>query len=509
MSKIKNATNGVFAGIINNMLGIVLPFISRTILINQLGIEYVGLGSLFTSVLQVLSLSELGFGAAVSYSLYKPISEKNTAKVNAILNLYRRIYIIIGFIILLLAVTLFPFLGHLVAGNVPSGISINVLYFIYVTNTVISYFFFAYKKILLSANQRYDIEVSIASAVLIIQYILQIILLLLFKNYYIYVLVIPFMTFVGNIVAYIIVNKKFYGYKCEGTLSKTEITDIAKLTIGSFFSKVGSTVYLSVDNIVISGFLGLTVLGVYNNYYYVISSLIALFAVIHNTLRPILGNAIVTSEKTKIWKEFNLINTGYMFLVIICCSCCLSLFQDFELVWGGGQNILSIDIVVLLVIYFYIGRFVCPLTLYQEAAGLMWQAKFIPLVAAIVNLMVNIILVRIIGLPGILISSIVSSVCISFPGYFKVIFKCLFNSEKKWVYIRSMTVFTIQCIIVCVCCYLLTYRFEVYTWVSLVIKGIITLLLNIFLILVFNHKNQTISLCSQWVKRKLDNYFSK
>ena len=143
-----------------------------------------------------------------------------------------------------------------------------------------------------------------------------------------------------------------YGQPCD----MDPIMEIAKNVGGAFFSKMGSTIYLSADNIVISAFLGLSVLGVYGNYYYVISALIAIFAVAHNTIRPVIGNCLVTESKEKNWKLLKKMNYMYMCAVVFCCCCCVGLYQSFEYLWGGTKNMLPFEIVILLVLYFYTGR---------------------------------------------------------------------------------------------------------------------------------------------------------
>lgn len=491
MSRTTNVRNGISMGIINNILTIVLPFVSRTIIIRQLGIEYVGLGSLFTSILQVLSLSELGFGTAIGYLLYKPLADGDSDKVNAILYFFRGIYRIIGVVILSLSIVILPFLDNLIAGDVPTGINIYILYIIYVINTVISYFFFAYKRILLSANQRYDVDVNIASVMLIAQYLIQIITLLLFKNYYIYAIIIPMMTLLGNFVSLYYVNKLFPGYFCSGKLSKEEIRDIMKTTGGAFFSKIGSTVYLSVDSLVISAFLGLTVLGTYNNYYYIITSLIAIFAVIHNSLRPVIGNVLVTESEEKSWNIYKKIHNLYMLLVIVCCSCCLVLFQDFERIWGGKENLLSFEMVILFVLYFLFGRIFSVTGVFLEAAGILWQGKFIPLLSAAINLTLNLILVQFIGLEGVMISSIIGFVLVSYPGYTFVIFKYLFQrKEQKKEYLKQMLDLLVIFIINVAMTWLCLNRIMVTGWIGLFFKGIVTLLVSCLLLAICNLRNK-------------------
>lgn len=502
MSDIKNARNGILFGLINNIISILLPFISRTVIIYKLGVAYVGLGSLFTSILQVLSLSELGVGAAISYTLYKPIAEKDNNKVNAILLFYKRIYLGIGIVISIISLIIFPFLGYLIKSDIPSDININYLYFVYVLNTVASYFFFAYRKVLFSANQRYDLEVTIQTIVMICQYLMQIVGLLLFVNYYFYVIMILVMTLVNNIVSYIVSVRKFPDYKCSGKLKKQEIREIIKLTSGTFLAKIGSTIYLSVDSIVISAFLGLRILGIYNNYYYVISSLIAVFAIIHNTMRPIIGKQLIVDQEDDTWKHFKIFNALYMYLVIFCCSCMISLYQDFEYVWGGEDNALSFSLVILLVIYFYSGRCSCVLGLYQESAGLMWKGKWIPFLSAITNLIINIILVQAIGLYGVIISSIIASVFISCPGNIYIIFNNLFEKKKRNEFNKALLKYTIQVVLVCIICTLISRNIVVENWGHLFMKGFIVAIISAVLILLVNCRSDVFNTIILYLKKR-------
>lgn len=489
MSDIKNAQKGILFGILYNIIGILFPFITRTVIIYKLGVTYVGLGSLFTSILQVLSLSELGVGAAITYTLYKPISERNVNKVNEILHFYKHIYFCIGIIIIIISLVIFPFLDCLIKSDIPYNININFLYLVYVLNTVVSYFFFAYRKVLFSANRRYDIEVKINSIIMVVQYLVQIIMLFLFSNYYIYVITILVMTFANNIISYIVSKIKYPEYKSDGKLGKNETKEIVMLTAGSFLAKIGTTIYLSVDSIVISAFLGLSVLGIYNNYYYVISSLIAVFAIIHNTMRPIIGKRLIVDERNETWKQFKNFNTLYMCLVIFCCSCMYSLYQDFEYMWCGKENLLNPSIVFLFIIYFYTGRCYSVLELYQESAGLMWKGKYFPLISAIINLIINIVLVQHIGLYGILISSILASVVISLPGYIHITFNNLFLKRDRKEYFGELLKNTAQVVLICFICKCISKNIIVESWSVFFAKSLIVACISAVLVIVMNCKN--------------------
>ena len=186
MKRTQQALRNILWGLIEKTITILCPFVIRTIIIYKLGNEYLGLSSLFSSILQVLSLAELGFGDAIIFGMYKPISEHDNKKVGTYLNTFRKIYQLLGVVILTIGLMVLPFVKRLINGSYPDDINIYILYIIYLLNTVISYFLFAYKESLIKANQRNDINSKIYILCNLVMYILQIVVLLLFKNYYFY-----------------------------------------------------------------------------------------------------------------------------------------------------------------------------------------------------------------------------------------------------------------------------------------------------------------------------------
>lgn len=504
MNRFKNARNGFMIGNINYMLGVICPFIIRTIMLQCLGNEYLGLNSLFTSILQVLSLSELGVSTAISYYLYKPIAENDTYKINSILYFFKNTYRVIGMIILVISIVISFFLPKLIQGEIPHDINIYILFWIYVSNTVVSYFLFAYKKILLSANQRYDKEMLVAIVTSLFKYGVQILCLIIFRNYYVYVIVFPIATVLDNLICAYVVYKTYPDYKAQGLLERDEIHDIFKNTGGAFCSKIGSTVYLSVDNIVISSFLGLFILGTYNNYYYVISVFTMMFAVAHNAIRPIIGNYWVVEDMDNNWNKFKIINLAYMIATIIICAVCFTLLQKFELLWGGKGNYLGIDIVVYLVINFYISRITAIPVVYLEASGTLWQGKFVPLISAGLNLFLNIILVQLIGLPGIIISSIIAAILINVPGYLIVMNKYIF---KKYDYIKYYLLLNIkqlvELIIVAIICYYIDlFIFHNMNILFFVLEAILLIFISCIVIFIFNIKDADFKELVLYIKNK-------
>ena len=182
--------------------------------------DYAGLNGLFSSVLMMLSISELGFGSALVYSMYKPIAEADDDKVCALLNFYKKVYRIVGCVILTLGLVLLPFIRSFINGEVPADINVYVLYLAFLLNTVISYFAFAYKSALLTASQREDISNRIMICVSLVMYGVQLIVLWFLKNYMVYVILSPVFTVITNIARSVVVGKVYPQYKCRGSIEK-------------------------------------------------------------------------------------------------------------------------------------------------------------------------------------------------------------------------------------------------------------------------------------------------
>lgn len=276
MNRKKNATRNIIFGTCLKLYQIVVPFLMRTIMIYFMGVQYLGLNSLFTSVLQVLNLAELGVGSAMVYSMYKPVAEHDNNTICALMGLYRKYYRIIGMVVLAAGCVIIPFVPHLIKSDVPEGINIYVLYVMNLLATVFTYWLYAYKNSILQAYQRNDIVSKVTIITDTIKYILQIFTIVFLKNYYMYVLVLILLQIASNIITAAVVTRMYPEYRCKGSLPKEEVAQINSRIRDLFTSKIGAVIVNSADTVVISAFLGLTVLAIYQNYFFIISSVIAL-----------------------------------------------------------------------------------------------------------------------------------------------------------------------------------------------------------------------------------------
>lgn len=212
IDRTKNATRNIVFGIILKVYQIAIPFLMRTAMIYFMGMQYLGLNSLFTSILQVLNLAELGVGSAMVFSMYKPIVDDDKVTICALMKLYKIYYRFIGLAIAIIGLVLLPFIPKLIHSDLPSGMNIYILYLLNLAATVLSYWLFAYKNSLLQAHQRSDITSKVTLCTNTIQYALQLIVIIFIKNYYLFLIIALFTQALTNIVTAIVVSKLYPGY---------------------------------------------------------------------------------------------------------------------------------------------------------------------------------------------------------------------------------------------------------------------------------------------------------
>lgn len=443
----KNSLRNTTFGFILKIINMVGAFAARTMLIHLLGVEYVGLDGLFISVLAMLNMSELGFSSAVVFKLYKPIAAGDTDTVCALMNYYKKIYWYIGLFVAVAGVIMVPFLHHFVKGGAPDNINIYILYAIYLSNTVLSYWLFAYKTALLNAHQRNDLASKVNSLAFILKYIIQFVILLKTRNYYCYAAVIPLTTLLTNLGSAFIANKYYPHYVCRGELNKEDRDEIKEKVAALVYNKVGVAIINGSDNIVISSYLGLTLLGIYDSYYYIFNMLHSFFGVFHNAITAGIGNSIVTESVDDNYKLFERLNFMNMWIVGWCSICLCCLYQPFIKLWVGQDKALTNWFSLLMAVYFYFWMVRFITLIFKNAQGLWWQDRFRSISEGLFNLCLNLIMVRVIGIYGITLSTIVAMLIISVPWETRVLFKHYFNRSSKQYYITLISKTAITAIV--------------------------------------------------------------
>ena len=495
-SRAKNAKRNILFGILNRIVMILFPFAIRTVMLYYLGSEYLGLDSLFNSILSFLSLAELGVGSALVYSMYKPIAENDPDMICALLNLYRRLYRYIGTFIFGVGVILIPFLPKLVKGDCPPDVNLYILYIVFLTNTAMTYWMYGYKISLLSAHQRSDVESKVMLLLQSGMYLFQIAALLLFRNYYWYILWLPVFTILSNLILSRITDRMYPDYRCHGEISKEKQNDIKKKVLALFGTKANSVVLHALDNIVISAFLGLAMVGLYGNYYYIMTAIVGMIAIIYNSMTAGIGNSLETETVEKNFFDFKVLTFANFWLVSFCSVSLLCLYQPFMKIWVQEKNMLDMYVVVLLVIYFYVYQIRKVILTYKDAGGIWWEDRYRPYIVMIVNLVGNFVLVQIIGIYGVILSTIISML-VSIPIENYTVFKYIFKKSSKSFYLTNLFYLGIT-IGLCVLTYWIC-SFAPDGILGLIIRGVICLVVPNSIIIAmfckskeFNHARKLI-----------------
>lgn len=410
MGRVQSAAKNIIFGQIGNLITQLLGFVLRGIFIAHLGDTLNGINALYTSILSVLSMAELGIGTALNYSLYKPVAQKDYEKIKSYMLLYKKAYRVIGLVIAVLGLAISPFLPYLV--KQPEGVTVRDLtlyYFIFLFNTVSSYFV-AYKYSLVNAEQKNYIQTNVITITKMITVSLQIIVILTTGNFYLYLLTAAAVELLQKIFVSIYLNHRYPYLKEKDVqkLSKEETGEIVRKTKALVYHKVGDVARLQTDSMIISGFISVTVGGFVDNYKMVLNSVANVVNIIFNSVLSSFGNLIATETKDKQYRLFKVYRFAACWIYGFAAVGFAMLLTPLIELWLGADKTLSFLVVMCIVIDFYFKGERIVLSNFKTAAGVFEQDKYLSLIQGIVNLIISLVLVQKIGVAGVYIGTILS-----------------------------------------------------------------------------------------------------
>jgi O-antigen/teichoic acid export membrane protein len=498
LNRTKNAVRNSFYGGINFVYTTIVPFIMRTLMLYYLGVGYTGLNGLFASILQVLNLTELGVGQAMNYSMYRAIADDDDDRICALMKLYRKYYRIIGCVIAVIGLIILPFVPKLIKGSVPEGINIFILYLLNLLTTVCSYFLFAYRNCLVASFQRTDITSKVTMSVNTTTYILQAIVLVLFRNYYMYLILSLISQLMINICTAYITTKMFPDYHPRGELSVDNIKAINRRVRDVFTSKFSAVVMKSVDPIVVSAFLGLSTLTMYQNYNYIVGSLASLLSVVLSAVMAGFGNSLLTETIEKNVRDLKKFTMFIMWAVIMFASCLLIDFQPFMDIWVGKELEFGFGVVICFCIYYFSGALCRLLNMYKDASGIWSQDKYRPLVSAISNLSLNLLTVQYFGIYGIILSTVFARLVVEIPWVCVNLYKYVFKSESFINYTKRLPFYAADVTMICFITWLIGKNIDFASpWFTFILRGIVGVVVSNILIFITFRKLPEYSDCKE------------
>ena len=470
-------------------MAIIFPFIIRTLLIRYMGKEYVGMGSLFSSVLQVLNMTEMGISSAIIYNMYRPVSEHDDERVNRLLNYYRSFYLKVAFLILVLGMCIMPFLNILNRGKWPDDCNYYIIFFLYLINSCTSYVMYAYYATILNVRQRIDLLNEVYIFVDIIQCIAQVIAIVRFKSYYLFVAAMVIATVLKNLLIKVISERKYPQYRCKGEIDPEEKTDIMQQIKGLFIGKIGDVSRNSFDSIVISIMLGLSWVAVYSNYFYIFSAAYSIILAITHSIQATVGNEIAAKSKEANFKKMFTYQFFFMWIITVFTACLYCLYQPFIKLWLGEEYLLDEFAIILFCIYFYVLTSNNARNLYYSGNGLWWQGKAFFIMEALGNLLLNFLLGYFMGIHGILYATIITVVLFNYIGRSNILFKYYFDRSPKEFYLKQIIYLVIGIVIIWVTKQLASLVVTGNAYLDFVIMVLVALVVsNALLLIVYFRK---------------------
>lgn len=495
MTKIKSRVNysiiNAIIAVITNVVTIIMTFIMQTVLIKLMGSEYNGLNGLFTNIISMLSMVELGIGPAIIFNLYKPIKDNNITKIKSLMNFYKKCYHVIGGVILLLGIIVLPFLDIIVGEN-SLTINIYIVFMLFIFEAFSSYMI-SYKRSILYANQENYITNIIHIICIIGMNVLQVILILTTQNYYFVVAIRILFKILENVIITIIANRKYSYIKGKDAekINKEILVDIKQKVKGSIFHKVGGNVISGTDNIVISSFLGIDLLGKYVNYNMIIQSISNLIAQAFSAITASVGNLLLDKQKDKayeIYKNINFICFWIYTYVGISIYCVI---EPFVKLWIGNEYLLTKDVLLVLVLNFFLQGMRQTITTFKSAAGIYYEDRYVPIMEATINIVMSIILTKILGLVGVFLGTIISVIFVHLYSYPKFVYYPIFG-KKKLNYITELLRYTLEFIVIWIITAIIVKIIVIEnTFLQLLTNiGITFLIPNIIILMKYGKKNE-------------------
>ena len=422
----KNSIKNIIGSMLSNILTIIIGLIAQAVFIKILGSEYLGLNGLFSNIITMLGIVELGVGNAIIYNLYKPIAENNISKIKSLMNFYKKSYRLIACIVAIIGIIIIPFLPFFIE-EISIDINITLVYLLFLIDVVCSYLL-SYKRSILYANQKNYIINIVHIIYTILLNTSQLLVLFFTKNYYYYLIMKIIMRILENFIISKIADKKyaFINEQSEKLDKETE-KDIFTKVKALFFHKIGSFAVLGADNIIISKFLGLVTVGLYSNYYLIINAVQTVFGQIITSFTASVGNMLVTESKEKCYDVFKKIRFFNFWLATFASSSVLIIMDSFISIWIGDKYILPLLVLEVLVFNLYQKLMRNSYMSFKEAAGIYYEDRFVPLIEATLNIIVSIFCCKLFGLAGVFMGTVISGLALWCYSYPKYVYKKLFD----------------------------------------------------------------------------------
>lgn len=490
----RNSIMNAMVAVLSNIIALLLGFIAQRYFISILGIEYTGLNGVLNNLISMLSIVELGLGTSIIYHLYKPIYENDIDSIKSLLKFYKKSYMLIAGIITLIGLLIIPFLKIIIDTKAIKE-SIYIIYILFLSDTVFSYFI-AYKRSIIYANQKNRIVDFVHLLYTLFLNIFQIVLLIRTQNYILYLVIKIIFRLLENYIISIIADRMYPYIKEKNVkpVSKSITDEIKKMVYGQLYHQVGGNIVMGTDNIILSTFLGLSMSGIYANYTLLSNAANTILSQLFNALTGSIGNLLVEDNKNKTYSVYSKINFVNFVLFSFAATGLFFCVNPFIKLWLGNSNLVFHESWVLIFsINFFLQGMRRTLQVFASAGGICYENRFVPIMEATVNLIASLILVKLCGIYGIILGTILSKSVLYFYGFPKYIYQPLLGKKYKEYIIEIFKEFMIVFIMFILNFFVikLINKFLIINLLSsLLINGFIVIIVNTIVLLVVYHNDE-------------------
>ncbi|MEY8371350.1 hypothetical protein AAK938_07380 [Aerococcaceae bacterium 50-4] len=429
--RIYNSFRNVSTSLLVQVFNLIIVFISRTVFIRTLGVEYLGISGLFTSILTILSLGELGIGEAITFALYKPIKNGETDKINILMNIFRKFYSMTSLIIFIGGIVTLPFLDEII-GSVHTVGNIRSIYLLFIINSSISYLF-SYNKILLIADQKAYKTSIVDFACSLLLNLFQIIVLFIFRSYIFYLILQVTFTLLQNIVIFLMTKNEYSTiYRtniASGSLEKEEKKSLERNIKSLMIQKIGSVTTQGIDNIIITNIISVSTTGLLSNYNLLLNYITKFVNVFFTGISASVGNLVAEGNSKKMLNLFYIIYFSTKVVYSIISIILINVIDDFIMVWIGNEFLLPKLTIYIIVLNFYFMGVRHSINVFKNGLGLYWYDRYKPLISAFINIIFSVILGNIMGITGVLVGTSISLITVNLWIEPYVLFKYGFKTS--------------------------------------------------------------------------------
>lgn len=418
MSKLndkKRSLLNISISIFGKILLLVMAFLVRRLLIKELGNEFNGINSLFVSVLGILAIAELGIGTAITFCMYRPIVENDNEKVSALFHLMKRVYVVIALVILLIGVVISFFIPYMAKDYTINKSELYTYFYLFLLSSVLSYFSGA-KSALICAYKNNFVATLIYTMSMLVQYLGQIISLVVFKSFYFYLISKSVFDIVQYIILTIYCNKKYYYIvRTKSALTRDTKKEVKKNIGALFLHQVTANIFASVDSLVISTMFGIIILGKYSNYFLILGSMNEILKLVFTSMTSIIGQYIIRKSKKEVADLYSLFNNVNVALGIIFYLGYFAVVDDLIIIFFGENLLLDKNLLLLITITYFIQFLRQACANFKDACGLFYKDRFLVLLAAILNIILSIVFAYWFGIYGVIIATLLLVLTIYLP----------------------------------------------------------------------------------------------